>query len=1182
MNFIILAYTIIMIVAAMICMVIIVYVWPQRRKNAETIPLILLMAGITEWICAALLGMLDQNLLHKLLWAKIEYIGVLSVPLMVLVYVIHHCNTPQWMKGKRLAWLAGIPLLTLLLAWTNEYHRLVWATYLPYLQDGLAFSNKTYGPAFWVYWAYSYLLLLAATLLTFRSIRASTSIFRWQNLVIAIGILAPWIANLLYVLHIDPIRNLDLTPLAFGITGLALAIGMFRWQLFNLKPVAQAAIFTGMTDGLIILDKQDRLLDVNPAAQAILGQSGAELAGKPVEDMFAERLSPDERSRWIEEKSQEIKLPVGSEARDFALSDSPFYEKDGSLVGKIIFMHDVTEQKKLEERLREAEHAQVEGILHENEQRLASIYQAVGDVIFYLSVEPGQQYRFVSVNPAFLKITGLALDQVVGRQVNEVIPEPSLQMVLEKYRQAIEKKAVVRWEEVSDYPTGQLVGEVSVAPVFDDDGACTHLVGIVHDITERKLAEQKIQRLNRYLRAISNANQIIVRASDEAGLLTEVCRCIVETAGYNKAWVGFAEQDSEKTVRPVAGFGVDADYLKAKQISWADTERGRGPTGTAIRTGKTVIAQDLKTQPGYAPWLQQALQAGDASSIAIPLIHEGQCLGALNIYSNEPQVFEPDEVKLLEELGMDLAYGITTLRTRAAWALAQQELRLSEDKFKYVFNHSTVGMSLTQPSGELHVNQAFSEMLGYTAQELQDRKWQDITHPEDIDLTQRLLDSLLSGEKQSIRFIKRYLSKNGSTVWADVSTSIRRDEAGQPVHMLTSAIDITERMRAVDALRETSERLKHMLANSTTVIYHLQVEDGQAAPTWISDNIQTVLGFLPENALQPDWWLAQVHPQDRPVVQASLEHLLEDFYQHEYRFVHKDGRLLWLHDEHRLLRDAQGTPCEVIGTWTDITERKWAEEALKEYNTRLESAVDARTIELKEAQEKLVRQEKLAVLGQLAGGVGHELRNPLSVINNAIYYLKLVQPDADEKIRRYHGMIEHEVQIAEKIITDLLDFARIKSVDRQPTSVAALIQRVLERFPVPDSITSVLDLPADLPEVNVDPRQMEQVLGNLTTNACQAMNEGGTLTVSAHASALASGQPAVCIQVIDTGTGITPENMKKLFEPLFTTKLRGIGLGLAVSQKLVEANSGHIEVHSQPGQGSTFMVFLPAVGKSSP
>ena len=133
MNPLVSAYVIIMIIAAMLCMVIVVYVWPHRRKNSETIPLILLLVGITEWIWAALLGMLDQNLLHKILWAKIEYIGVVSVPLALLVFVLRHSGTYPRLTGIRLAGLGVIPLLTLLLAWTNEYHGLVWARYVPYL-----------------------------------------------------------------------------------------------------------------------------------------------------------------------------------------------------------------------------------------------------------------------------------------------------------------------------------------------------------------------------------------------------------------------------------------------------------------------------------------------------------------------------------------------------------------------------------------------------------------------------------------------------------------------------------------------------------------------------------------------------------------------------------------------------------------------------------------------------------------------------------------------------------------------------------------------------------------------------------------------------------------------------------------------------------------------------------------
>ncbi len=151
------------------------------------------------------------------------------------------------------------------------------------------------------------------------------------------------------------------------------------------------------------------------------------------------------------------------------------------LAGRLVVtFDDITESKRTREALRE------------NEQRLSSIYESVGDVIYYLAAEAEGQYRFISVNPSFYRVTGLSQDQIVGKPVTEVIPEPSLSMVLGRYRQAIETKTIVRWEETSDYPAGRLTGEVSIAPVFDDEGRCTHLVGSVHDITERKKAEDKL------------------------------------------------------------------------------------------------------------------------------------------------------------------------------------------------------------------------------------------------------------------------------------------------------------------------------------------------------------------------------------------------------------------------------------------------------------------------------------------------------------------------------------------------------------------------------------------------------------------------------------------------------------------------------------------------------------------
>jgi signal transduction histidine kinase len=286
-----------------------------------------------------------------------------------------------------------------------------------------------------------------------------------------------------------------------------------------------------------------------------------------------------------------------------------------------------------------------------------------------------------------------------------------------------------------------------------------------------------------------------------------------------------------------------------------------------------------------------------------------------------------------------------------------------------------------------------------------------------------------------------------------------------------------------------------------------------------------------------------------------------------------DGQKLFISLHWSVAPGYEKTLEKVMVSVLDVSARKQAEDAIRQLNASLEQRVEARTRELRQAQQQLVHQEKLATLGQLAGGVGHELRNPLGVINSAVYYLKLVQPDVDEKIKKYHLIIEQEVNTASRIISDLLDFGRIVTPDRQPVSVPALLPRVLARFPLPPLVQLQLKLPEGLPKVYADPLHLEQVLGNLITNACQAMKDcadGGILTISA---SLKKNQVAIAVK--DTGTGISPEAMQRLFEPLYTTKLRGIGLGLAVSKKLAEANGGRITVRSTPGRGSTFTLFLP-------
>ena len=194
------------------------------------------------------------------------------------------------------------------------------------------------------------------------------------------------------------------------------------------------------------------------------------------------------------------------------------------------------------------------------------------------------------------------------------------------------------------------------------------------EIRRRQATEDALRQKNRAWCLLSQCNSAVIHAADEKDLLKAVCHIAVKTADYRMAWVGFAESDAAKTVRPAAQAGTGADYLNTANITWANTERGRGPTGTAIRTGQPVIVRNLSTSPAFAPWREAALQHGYASSAALPLKQGDTVFGALMVYAAEPEAFDVDEVRLLTELASDLAYGITALRTRTEHARAEAEL----------------------------------------------------------------------------------------------------------------------------------------------------------------------------------------------------------------------------------------------------------------------------------------------------------------------------------------------------------------------------------------------------------------------------------------------------------------------------------------------------------------------------
>jgi len=281
--------------------------------------------------------------------------------------------------------------------------------------------------------------------------------------------------------------------------------------------------------------------------------------------------------------------------------------------------------------------------------------------------------KITDVNSATEKVTGFSRHELIGTDFSGYFTEP------ERARAGYQH--VFRQGWVQDYELGVRHRDGRVTPVLynasvyrDEAGQVVGVFAAARDISERKKAERELRRLNRALRTISECNQVIVRAQEEQELLYGVCGILLKEGGYRMAWVGYAEQDTGKSVRPVASAGFEDGYLESAQITWADAERGRGPTGRAIRTGEPSIARNTQQDPDFAPWRDEARRRGFASSIGLPLILNGRTLGALMLYSQSADAFDEQEVRLLTELAQDLAYGIRALRTRAERKRAEAEL----------------------------------------------------------------------------------------------------------------------------------------------------------------------------------------------------------------------------------------------------------------------------------------------------------------------------------------------------------------------------------------------------------------------------------------------------------------------------------------------------------------------------
>jgi diguanylate cyclase (GGDEF)-like protein/PAS domain S-box-containing protein len=319
--------------------------WPRRRMKAA-ITLFGLMMAFMIWTFCSGMELGATTLSGDVFWSKIAYFGSCTVPVLFFIFSLQFTDHDKFLSTRRTILIWVIPAVSVLLVLTNEYHHLIWTAVLPNPAPGDVHYLYYHGLWFWVLNVYSYVLLVFATLLLVMEAIHQQKVYRRQSHVILIGIPLPWIANLLYISGFSPMQGFDLTPLMFSITGLLYSFGLYRYELLDLVPVARNKIFEDLQDGLIVLDMQERLVDLNPVAAQMLELNASEAIGNPISD-----LSPVLETFLSSDVSQvEIKLkPESGEWRELRVS--PLIDGRGVLSGKLLILRDISSRKKTEEEL---------------------------------------------------------------------------------------------------------------------------------------------------------------------------------------------------------------------------------------------------------------------------------------------------------------------------------------------------------------------------------------------------------------------------------------------------------------------------------------------------------------------------------------------------------------------------------------------------------------------------------------------------------------------------------------------------------------------------------------------------------------------------------------------------------------------------------------------------------------
>ncbi len=694
--------------------------------------------------------------------------------------------------------------------------------------------------------------------------------------------------------------------------------------------------------------------------------------------------------------------------------------------------------------------------------------------------------------------------------------------------------------------------------IVKDSSFLDNLLPTVSKALERADLQKKLKRTEADLRkslriynVLAEVNQAAAREKDPGELLKKVCRIAVEVGGLRMAWVGALDPDIKRFV-PFCSDGFVDGYLDRIKIPLSD-DAGNGPTGTAFKSGGIVVCSDIASDPRMAPWREAALARGYASSAAMPLFLDGKVPFVLSLYSGEKDFFSREELQLLAEIQGDISLALGALKNEEKRAAAQAALARTAAELAHVMESTQVMLVRVRATAEGKripewVSGDTAAITGYEAAEILDPAWlPTVLHPEDREraLAEKAAILRTGSTTQDFR-IKR---KDGKVAWIHSQFRATPDRPGE---IIGSWTDIT-------SLKNSEARFQALIDAAP---YGVVVRKGTRA-TYINRSGMEMMRSLREEDYAGRDILERITEKYRAGVADRIAAVDKGAVlpPMEIEVTAMDGETLSVEISSRRL--LFGSEESTVVFFRDVSERKKSEKLMLEMSA----------------------MQRVESLGQLAGGIAHDFNNMLTGIMGNISLLEARCSKDAESVAILKDTLQ-AARDAQSLTANLLAFSKGGKPVKKEVSLGKMLSNIFTLATRGANAAAELDVPAGLWSVEGDENQLKQAVNNILMNGLQAMPSGGTIKLEARNLRAGAPRPGILpggayvrVAVSDTGVGIPGEYLSHVFEPYFSTKEKGHGLGLFMAWSVVKNHGGHIELASEPGKGTRFELFLPSTGR---